>query len=307
MIHRQIIIFANYNIQKLHNVIIFLQKLDSCQYMDIATQSSDKAILSCMKRHKYHLALILICQLLEGYGKLSKDNQIRFVECLISTGRSDEALRSIKKFMEKGNKDERLLFLKGCAHFYNKNYIKAQLIFNRNPNWNRWSEKAKIMMSINFKKTNPIQFGEPTKIPLTNLPYETSVDDSNVCIIVKIPGLAIDNVKCKAYPTSMDLIISDKDEENFIQKNFEFYGEILPKTLTIVFNLSNIEIKVQKADDQIWPTTEINIDTSLGLNNLKLEKIINSLDNNIQPQDDQTVAEEFEKVHSLLKENCIDF
>ena len=264
-------------------------------------KSSDEAIVSSMLRRNYHVAIVLIEQLEYEQLSLSHENQIRLVECLVEVGRFLDALNKIREFRDSGNSLRRLTFLKGYALFMLGEYYNAAEIFGRDPDWERWARKCRLMGDIASGKESQIVLGEIVNITSPEkIRCMVEQDQRLVIISIMVGNVLSDNVDVLALQYSLDIKI--KGDTGEFSCSYELADRIIPRSLVITTDKEKVQIKVEKEKEGIWNEIVKSTNELLGESDVTLDTIMNLLQD-IPDYKDKEASEMFEQAQISLTED----
>jgi tetratricopeptide (TPR) repeat protein len=262
----------------------------------LLTRPTDDAIISNMKGKRYNAALVLLTQLSIENSGLSASNQVRYIQCLYHTKRYLAALEKCRQFSESGNTVPELMFLRGLCQFQLGQFVPAQEAFRKRREWCRWAKKAELRRD---STATVIRIGE---MPSKNDDEKVSTPEfrqthADIEIAIPLEGLDPADLRISAGELWLDLTYDDGRRK--VAKSWELFAKVDPMSLKVDVTPAGVDVRLNKAEQQEWPTLDTKVDIEE-----PLEELLASL--GIPEYTDDAAAEQFEKSIALAKEEGID-
>ena len=264
-------------------------------------KTASDTILLNLNNGNYDVALLLIDQL-EQDSELPKEVQVYKVECLYALQRFLEAHELASKYWEAGNNSKDLLFMRGIICFSLQQYDTAIPIFNEDPQWSIWKQKAYTLSQITKGQTQPIMFHE--NIPpfdKKDLKYNWSQNDTQVIVSLNIPDILPNQMKVSFHIRAIDLTISygPKKKESY---SIELEKNIIPRSCSFECFPDRIELTLTKEtekEDWTFQPNQTENPQNITLDSVLMElDMINDVDNNTAISEFQKIIDKLDYVYS---------
>ena len=261
-------------------------------------KTASDTILLNINNGNFDVALLLIDQL-EQDSELPKEVQVYKVECLYALQRYLEAHELASKYWESGNNSRDLLFMRGMICFSLQQYDTAIPIFNEDPQWSVWKQKAYTLSQIAKGQTQQITFHDPPPaFDRKDLKYYWSQTETTVILTLNIPYTLPNQVNASFHVKAIDLTISygPKKKESYA---IELEKNIIPRSCTFECHQDGIEFTlVKETENEEW---SFQANETQNPQNITMESILMELDM-INDVDNNTAISEFQKAIDKLEE-----
>ena len=257
-------------------------------------KTASDSILQNMNNGNFDIALIFINQLSQS-SQLPPDIQVYHVQCLYALHRYLEAHALATKYIEAGNDSRSLTFMTGLLALALERYDSAISIFNQDPQWSIWKQKAYILSQLD--KNPPITFHDsPPHFDQEDLKYSWSQTPTEVILSLNIPYLLPNQVKPVFHIQAIDLTIEEMPQSKF-SLVIELEKTIIPRLCSFECFPDRIEFKMfkEKANEE-WTFKPIQHEN---LNDISLDSVMMELDM-IQDIDNNTALLDFQKAIEKL-------
>jgi tetratricopeptide (TPR) repeat protein len=210
---------------------------------------STDPVVANMENRRYHVALILLKQIMsEDFGSTPL-NQLRYVQCLYHLKRYRSALEKCRKFAEGGNTLSELTFMRGLCAFALGQWQTAAEFFRLQSEWSRWVAKCELRE----QNTPAVRIGDcPTKAEDEKVEPAAELTSTALVITIALAGVDPNDLRINAGETWIDLVYDEGQRK--VSRSWELFDKILPRTLSYEVSPMWIKVKVEKAQEGEWPS-----------------------------------------------------
>jgi hypothetical protein len=218
------------------------------QRAKLPARPSDDAVAANMESRRYHVALVLLKQIMSQESGTTPLNQLRYVQCLYHVKRYRSALEKCRKFAEGGNTLSELTFMRGLCAFALGQWQTAAEFFRTQNEWSRWVSKCELRE----QNSPPIRIGDwPTKAEDEKVEPTAEQTPTTLLITIPLAGVDPNDLRISAGESWVDLVYDEGQRK--VNKSWELFDTILPRTLSYEVSPMWIKVTVEKAQDGDWP------------------------------------------------------